>query len=60
MFEEESESEPELEQEEQEESESEEAETSEEIKKASSKKRGINRNNIFDCINQKDEKIYKQ
>ena len=60
IFEEESKSEPELEQEEQEESESEETETSKETKKASSKKRGINRNNIFDYINQKDAKRYKQ
>ena len=60
IFHEESESEPELEQEEQEESESEETETSKEIKKASSKKRGVNRNNIFDYINQKDAKRYKQ
>ena len=61
IFEEESESELELEQEEeQEESESEETETSKEIKKASSKKRGINRNNIFYYINQKDAKRYKQ
>ena len=57
IFEEESESEPELEQEE---SESEETETSKEIKKASSKKRGVNRNNIFYYINQKDAKRYKQ
>ena len=60
IFEEESQSETELEQEEQEESESEETETSKEIKKASSKKRGVNRNKIFDYINQKDAKRYKQ
>ena len=60
IFEEESERELELEQEEQEESESEETETSKEIKKASSKKRGVNRNKIFDYINQKDAKRYKQ
>ena len=60
ILQEESESEPELEQEEQEESESEETETSKEIKKASSKKREINKNNIFYYINQKDAKRYKQ
>ena len=60
IFQEESESEPELEQDEQEGCENEEIEICKEIKKVSSKKRGINRNNIFDCINQKDEKIYKQ
>ena len=54
--EEESESETELEQGQQEESESKEIEE----QKAPSKKRTVNRNNIFDYINQKDAKRHKQ
>ena len=58
VFEEkESESETKLEQGQQEESESEEIE---EEKKAPSKKRTVNRNNVFDYINQKDAKRHKQ
>ena len=58
MFEEkESESETKLEQGQQEESESEEIE---EEKKVPSKKRTVNRNNVFDYINQKDAKRHKQ
>ena len=60
ILEEESKSEPEIEQEEEEESESDETEKNKEIKKASSKKRGVTRNNIFEYINQKDAKRYKQ
>ena len=54
--EEERESETELEQGQQEESESEEIEE----KKSPSKKRTVNRNNIFDYINKKDAKRHKQ